>query len=75
MAQGAKHPSARTRAHQPGMLAANMRQHAALQQKSARIAVIGLGYVGQPLGLGFAERGRETIGLDIDPAEIAARWA
>ena len=45
--------------------------HAALVQKlkdhSARVAVLGLGYVGLPLAVVFAEAGFEVLG--IDPAE------
>ena len=33
---------------------------------SASIGVIGLGYVGLPLGLAFAEKGFCVIGLDVD---------
>jgi len=32
-----------------------------------KIAVVGLGYVGLPLGLNFARAGAKVIGLDIDP--------
>ena len=37
-----------------------------LQDKSAVIGVAGLGYVGLPLVLRFAEVGYRVIGLDID---------
>ena len=40
---------------------------AKLQDKSARIGIIGLGYVGLPLGLRFSEAGYKVIGFDIDP--------
>jgi len=36
------------------------------------IAVVGLGYVGLPLALTFAERGFEVVGLDVDPEKTAA---
>jgi UDP-N-acetyl-D-glucosamine dehydrogenase len=36
------------------------------------IAIIGLGYVGLPLSLQFAHNGVNVIGLDIDPAKVAA---
>ena len=36
----------------------------------SRIAVIGLGYVGLPLILGFANAGFPVLGLDIDPEKI-----
>lgn len=38
--------------------------------QSAVIAVIGLGYVGLPLGLAFAEKGFRVVGLDVDPNKI-----
>jgi UDP-N-acetyl-D-glucosamine dehydrogenase len=34
------------------------------------LAVVGLGYVGLPLGLQFAKSGCRVLGLDIDPAKI-----
>jgi UDP-N-acetyl-D-glucosamine dehydrogenase len=37
-----------------------------------RIGIIGLGYVGLPLGVAFAEAGHEVIGLDTDARRIAA---
>ncbi len=39
---------------------------------SARVGIIGLGYVGLPLALTFAEKGFATCGFDVDPAKIAA---
>ncbi|HUI43497.1 MAG TPA: nucleotide sugar dehydrogenase [Terriglobia bacterium] len=41
-----------------------------LDQKTARVGVVGLGYVGLPLALLFSGRGFETVGLDIDPAKV-----
>ena len=35
-----------------------------------RIAIIGLGYVGLPLALTFAETGFKVIGIDIDQKKI-----
>lgn len=35
-----------------------------------KIAVIGLGYVGLPVAVGFARKGFETIGFDIDKSRI-----
>ena len=34
------------------------------------IGIVGLGYVGLPLAVAFAEAGRQVIGLDTDPAKI-----
>jgi UDP-N-acetyl-D-glucosamine dehydrogenase len=41
-----------------------------LRNRSARIGVIGMGYVGLPLALRFAEVGYPIIGFDIDPAKV-----
>jgi UDP-N-acetyl-D-glucosamine dehydrogenase len=41
-----------------------------IDTKAARVAIIGLGYVGLPLGLSFAEAGFQVIGLDIDPEKV-----
>jgi UDP-N-acetyl-D-glucosamine dehydrogenase len=35
-----------------------------------KIAIVGLGYVGLPLGLQFARSGVAVLGLDIDPAKV-----
>ena len=43
-----------------------------LKDKSARIGVVGLGYVGLPLALRFSEAGFSVTGFDIDPAKVAA---
>jgi UDP-N-acetyl-D-glucosamine dehydrogenase len=39
-------------------------------QKTARVGVIGLGYVGLPLALLFSRNGLQTTGFDIDPFKI-----
>ncbi|MET0390419.1 MAG: nucleotide sugar dehydrogenase [Polyangiales bacterium] len=53
-----------------------MNHKAALLQKierhSAAVGVIGLGYVGLPLGLAFAERGMKVLGFDVDPNKNVA---
>ncbi len=41
-----------------------------ISNKSAHIGIVGLGYVGLPLALNFAEKGFKTIGLDIDANKI-----
>jgi UDP-N-acetyl-D-glucosamine dehydrogenase len=41
------------------------------EQHQAAVGVIGLGYVGLPLGLAFAERGMRVLGFDVDPEKIA----
>ena len=35
-----------------------------------KIAIIGLGYVGLPLSIQFAQSGVSVLGLDIDPMKI-----
>jgi UDP-N-acetyl-D-glucosamine dehydrogenase len=37
-----------------------------------KIGIIGLGYVGLPLAVEFAEAGHEVVGLDTDPRKITA---
>jgi UDP-N-acetyl-D-glucosamine dehydrogenase len=36
------------------------------------VGIVGLGYVGLPLAVAFAEAGDEVIGLDVDPLKVAA---
>ncbi len=36
-----------------------------------KLGIVGLGYVGLPLALAFAEAGNEVVGLDTDPAKLA----
>ena len=44
--------------------------HARIEDRSAVVAVIGLGYVGLPLVELFADRGFRVLGFDIDPAKV-----
>jgi UDP-N-acetyl-D-glucosamine dehydrogenase len=37
-----------------------------------KLGIIGMGYVGLPLAVSFAEAGHDVIGLDTDPRKIAA---
>ena len=41
-------------------------------QSTADVSVVGLGRVGLPLALSFADRGLRTIGIDNDPARLEA---
>ena len=41
-----------------------------IQNKSAKIGIIGLGYVGLPLGLEFTGKGFDVIGFDLDKKKI-----
>ncbi len=43
-----------------------------IQTQGAKIGIIGLGYVGLPLGLAFADKGFEVLGFDVDPAKVEA---
>ncbi len=43
-----------------------------LKERTATVAVIGLGYVGLPLAALLVERGFATIGFDTDPEKVAA---
>ena len=43
-----------------------------LKNKEAVIGVVGLGYVGLPLSVAYAEVGYKTIGFDIDPTKMEA---
>src|SRR5882724_9821707 len=37
-----------------------------------RVGVVGLGYVGLPLAVAFAEEGNDVVGLDADPRKVDA---
>ena len=41
-----------------------------IKNKSANIGIIGLGYVGLPLGLEFANKGFNVLGFDVDENKI-----
>jgi len=41
-----------------------------MAERTALIGVVGLGYVGLPLALRFAEAGFRVLGFDIDPAKL-----
>jgi UDP-N-acetyl-D-glucosamine dehydrogenase len=43
-----------------------------VEQKTARIGVVGLGYVGLPLVLAYVKGGFHTLGFDVDPAKVEA---
>jgi UDP-N-acetyl-D-glucosamine dehydrogenase len=42
-----------------------------IEAKEVTVGILGLGYVGYPLALSFAEAGVNVIGFDIDPVKIA----
>jgi UDP-N-acetyl-D-glucosamine dehydrogenase len=37
-----------------------------------RMGIVGLGYVGLPLAVGFAEAGQDVVGVEIDPHKVAS---
>lgn len=41
-----------------------------LEDRTASIGVVGLGYVGLPLGLEFARAGFRVVGIDVDPGRV-----
>ncbi len=43
-----------------------------IQRKTARVGVIGLGYVGLPLAVEFAKAGFEVVGFDVDESKVSA---
>jgi UDP-N-acetyl-D-glucosamine dehydrogenase len=43
-----------------------------LQVRSARVGVVGLGYVGLPLVVEFARAGFQAVGIDLDARKVAA---
>ncbi|WP_222846752.1 hypothetical protein [Chitinolyticbacter meiyuanensis] len=42
-----------------------------IQDRSLTVGIYGLGYVGLPLALRFAEVGGKVLGFDIDPVKVA----
>ncbi|MEO7189509.1 MAG: nucleotide sugar dehydrogenase [Vicinamibacterales bacterium] len=46
--------------------------HEKLSSRTARVGVIGLGYVGLPLAVEFARAGFHTTGIELDPRKVAA---
>ncbi len=43
-----------------------------ISSRAARVAVIGLGYVGLPLAVAFAKAGFPVVGIDVDERKVAA---
>ncbi len=49
-----------------------MSLRAKICRREAKVAVIGLGYVGLPLAVEFARAGFETVGIDVDRERVAS---
>ena len=43
-----------------------------IQERRARVGVVGLGYVGLPLAVELARHGSHTVGIDLDVRKIDA---
>jgi UDP-N-acetyl-D-mannosaminuronic acid dehydrogenase len=52
--------------------AANLSHSMSPSQSTADVAVVGLGRIGLPLALSFADRGLRVIGVDKDPSRLGA---
>src|SRR6185436_9309392 len=42
-----------------------------IKAREAKVGVVGMGYVGLPLGMAFAEAGFPVVGLDVDARKVA----
>jgi UDP-N-acetyl-D-glucosamine dehydrogenase len=42
-----------------------------IESHDAVVGVVGLGYVGLPLGVAFAESGFRTLGFDVNPKVVS----
>ncbi len=51
-------------------MTANVELHDRIRNRSARVGIIGLGYVGLPLAVEFAQHGYAVTGFDVDPWKI-----
>src|SRR5688500_12144960 len=43
-----------------------------IRERSARLAIVGLGYVGLPLAVEFARAGLRVVGIDVDERKVQA---
>ncbi len=43
-----------------------------IHDHTAVVAVVGLGYVGLPLAVAFAEKGFSVVGIDVDGSKVDA---
>src|SRR4051812_32179592 len=51
---------------------ANSRRSGCLHSHAMKVGIIGMGYVGLPLAVAFAEAGHEVWGVEVDPVRVAA---
>ena len=54
------------------MIAAQANFLEKVRRKEVAVAVVGLGYVGLPLAVGFARAGVRVLGIDVDAGRVAA---
>src|SRR6478672_7736542 len=47
-------------------------QRPTVREHRMRIGIMGIGYVGLPLAVAFAEQGHDVIGVDVDPRKTEA---
>ncbi|HXI10062.1 MAG TPA: nucleotide sugar dehydrogenase [Thermodesulfobacteriota bacterium] len=52
------------------MTSAHDNLHDLIENRTARIGIIGLGYVGLPIVLRFCEEGFHVVGFDVDPVKV-----
>ncbi|MDA8017643.1 MAG: nucleotide sugar dehydrogenase [Thermoanaerobaculia bacterium] len=43
-----------------------------IESRELKVGILGLGYVGLPLGLGVHDRGFQVLGFDVDPSKVDA---
>jgi UDP-N-acetyl-D-glucosamine dehydrogenase len=53
---------------QPSSAAADLRER--ITKRTARVGVLGLGYVGLPLAVEFAHAGFEVLGIDVQRSKV-----
>ncbi|MBI4717275.1 MAG: nucleotide sugar dehydrogenase [Planctomycetes bacterium] len=54
----------------PGLLLSESQWHAAIEARTARVGIIGMGYVGLPLMRTFCAAGFNCLGFDVDSGKV-----